>query len=77
MSCAEGMVADKEGAEKMCRRVERAKVAERLRNLELGGGSHENLSAICGAIYDSDWGWTRGACEALREKLVWLLGECG
>lgn len=53
----------------------RRDAAERLRKLELRGGSHENLSAIAGAIYESEWGWTCGACEGLRGRLLWLIGE--
>lgn len=62
----------------MCTQTEidaiRAKVSERLDALELSGGdSHSRLSAICGAVYESDWGWTAGACEALKSKLLMLL----
>lgn len=54
----------------------RRKVSERLDALELSGGdSHGRLSAICGAVYESDCGWTTGACEALRSKLLMLLAE--
>ena len=54
----------------------RAKVSERLDALELSGGdSHGRLSAICGAVYEPDCGWTTGACEALRSKLLMLLAE--
>ena len=57
-------------------RAMRAKVAERLDALELDGGdSHGRLSAICGAVYESDYGWTTGACESLRSKLLMLLAE--
>ena len=57
-------------------RAMRGKVAERLQALDLhGGDSHARLSAVCRAVYDSDWGWTAGACEALRSKLVMLMGE--
>lgn len=52
---------------------ERLEIVERLRSLELNEGSHENLSAICDVICHSDFGWTKGACEALRDKLVRLL----
>ena len=53
----------------------RRKAIKRLRKVELRGGSHENLSAIYGAIYESDWGWTQGACAGLVERLCLLLGE--
>ena len=53
----------------------RRKAIKRLRKVELNQGSHENLSAICDAVYKSDWGWTRGACEGLRMTLLWLLGD--
>lgn len=54
----------------------RAKVSERLDALELSGGdSHGRLSAICGAVYESGFGWTTGACESLRSKLLMLLAE--
>lgn len=52
----------------------RRKVSERLDALELDGeDSHGRLSAICGAVYESDFGWTAGACEALKSKLLMLL----
>ena len=54
----------------------RRKVAERLDALELSGGdSHGRLSAICGAVYESDFGWTAGACEALKSKLRLLFSQ--
>ena len=49
-------------------------VALRLMHLPLDGGSHENLSQIARAVYHSDFGWTQGACRALRDKLVELMG---
>ena len=49
-------------------------IAMRLRALPLDGGSHENLSQIARAVYHSDFGWTQGACAALRDKLIDLMG---
>lgn len=49
-------------------------VALRLKHLPLDEDSHGNLSQIARAIWHSDFGWTRGACEALRDELVRLLG---
>ncbi len=54
--------------------AEHRAVAMRLRALPLDGGSHENLSQIARAVYHSDFGWTRGACAALRDKLIDLMG---
>ena len=55
--------------------TERERIIERLRAVDLGGGSHESLSAIAKAIYEPVGGWTIGACEQLRQTLVRLLGE--
>lgn len=55
--------------------TERERIIERLRAVDLGGGSHESLSAIAKAIYEPVGGWTIGACERLRRMLVRLLGE--
>ena len=55
--------------------TERERIIERLRAVDLGGGSHESLSAIAKAIYEPAGGWTIGACEQLRQTLVRLLGE--
>jgi len=49
-------------------------VALRLKHLPLDEDSHGNLSQIARAVWHSDFGWTRGACEALRDELVRLLG---
>lgn len=49
-------------------------VALRLKHLPLDEDSNGNLSQIASAIWHSDFGWTRGACEALRDELVRLLG---
>ena len=55
--------------------TERERIIERLRAVDLGGGSHESLSAIAKAIYEPAGGWTIGACERLRQTLVRLLEE--
>ena len=49
-------------------------VALRLRGLRFDGGSHENLSRIARAVWHADFGWTQGACRALRDELVRLMG---
>jgi hypothetical protein len=54
--------------------AEHRAVAMRLRALPLDGGSHENLSQIARAVYHADWGWTKGACMSLRDKLIDLMG---
>lgn len=54
--------------------TERERIIERLRNVDLGGGSHESLSALAKAVYEPVGGWTIGACEQLRQTLVRLLG---
>ena len=54
--------------------AEHRAVAMRLRHLPLDGGSHENLSQIARAVYHADFGWTQGACAALRDELVRLMG---
>lgn len=54
--------------------AEHRAVAMQLRGLRFDGGSHENLSQIARAVYHSDWGWTQGACAALRDELVRLMG---
>ena len=53
------------------------KVIDNLKALTLDGGSHENLSAICDVLYggEPDFGWTKGACEWLRDALVGLLEQ--
>lgn len=54
--------------------AQRREVARRLRSADLvDGGSHENLDAICRAVYEPAYGWTRGACDSLRWRLAWLL----
>ena len=64
----------------MCNGMElasmRRKVFRRLESLDLhGGDSHSRLSARAAAVYEPDFGWTAGACEMLRTKLVMLMGE--
>ena len=55
-----------------------AKIQEtinQLKALALDGDSHENLSAICSALCGEKpyFGWTKGACERLRQNLIdWL-----
>ena len=48
-------------------------VTERLVKLDLAGGSYENLSAIASCLYQPAFGWTWGACEILRDKLIDIL----
>lgn len=46
-------------------------IIARLRSLDLSdGGSHSRLSAIASCFYQPTFGWTRGACETLRDKLI-------
>ena len=51
------------------------KTIERLKSLTLDGGSNENLSAICSALYHPEYGWTCGACERLRQILIGMLEQ--
>lgn len=55
--------------------LQRKIVAERLRKVDPSElhGSHEMLSAICKAVQEVT-GWTVGACELLRDRLIHLLG---
>lgn len=55
--------------------TEQEEIIGRLQALELREGGHEGLGAICMAIYKPFGGWTQGACEGLRKRLVRLLGE--
>ena len=58
--------------------TDRKEVAERLRAVELCGGSHESLSAIARAVLpDVRGGWTLGACERLRDELATLVDVGG
>lgn len=46
-------------------------IIARLRSLDLSdGGSHSRLSAIASCFYQPTFGWTRGACETLRDMLI-------
>lgn len=49
-------------------------VAKRLKEVKLGEGSHENLSDIASVIYEPKFGWTREACDYLRNQLMELIG---
>lgn len=55
---------------------ERKAVAARLQAVNPSElcGSHESLSAICKAVHEPMMGWTMGACESLRNRLIYLLG---
>ena len=48
------------------------KTIENLKALKLDDDSHENLSNLCSALYGRkpDFGWTKGACEWLRQALI-------
>lgn len=54
--------------------TERERIIERLRNVDLGGGSHESLSAICKAVLPHQDAWTLRRCADLRDRLVELIG---
>ena len=50
-------------------------VAQRLKSLQLPeSGSHDMLSRIAKTVYDPIGGWTREACNYLRDQLVDLIG---
>ena len=53
----------------------RAQVRERLMALELQGGSHAMLSAICACVRPVHHGWTAAECRALAEDLAAMLDE--
>lgn len=55
----------------------RAQVRERLRELELQGGSHAMLSTICACVRPMHHGWTAEECRALADDLAAMLGEDG
>lgn len=55
--------------------TQRQEIIERLNGLEMEGGSHEMLSAICKAVLPHSGAWTLRMCEDLRDRLVRLLGE--
>ena len=65
----------------MCRTTEldhaRRTVVERLAEVKMSNGesSSERLSKVCSAICEPTMGWTSGACESLRSKLMWLLDD--
>lgn len=56
--------------------IMRKGVVERLKvlNLDAYEDSHERLAAICRTVNNPNFGWTAGACEVLRELLIYLLG---
>lgn len=64
------------GANVMALDLQRTEVINRLNNLDFPNGkdSHENLSAIASCLLAPTNGWTAGACGALRDELVRLLG---
>ena len=55
----------------------RAQVREQLLALELRGGSHAMLSAVCACVRPVHHGWTAEECRALAEDLAAMLGEDG
>ena len=55
--------------------TQRQEIIERLNGLEMEGGSHEMLSAICKAVLPHSDAWTLRRCADLRDRLVRLLGE--
>lgn len=57
------------------RHYDRMQVVERLKELELRGGSHQMLSAICACVRPTHHGWTAEECRVLVADLVALLGE--
>ena len=55
----------------------RSEVVARLKELEFGAGSHENLSMLAHAIIPRTYGWNAATCEQVRDTLVDLLdGPC-
>lgn len=55
---------------------QRQEIIERLKALELEGGSHQMLSDICRAVAPgAKYGWTQGACDGLRLRLISFLSE--
>ena len=57
------------------RHYDRRQVRERLMALELRGGSHQMLSAVCACVRPMHHGWTAEECRALAEDLAAMLGE--
>lgn len=55
--------------------TQRQEIIERLNGLEMEGGSHAMLSAICKAVLPHSDAWTLRRCADLRDRLVRLLGE--
>ena len=55
--------------------TQRQEIIERLNGLEMEGGSHAMLSAICKAVLPHGDAWTLRRCWDLRDRLVRLLGE--
>lgn len=55
----------------------RSEVVARLKELEFGAGSHENLSMLAHAIIPRAYGWNAATCEQVRDELVALLVEDG
>ena len=51
----------------------RSEVVARLRELEFGAGSHENLSMLAHAITPRAYGWNAATCEQVRDELVEML----
>lgn len=56
--------------------IMRKGVVERLKTLNLDAyeDSTARLAAICRTVNNPNFGWTAGACEVLRERLIYLLG---
>ena len=57
--------------------TQRQEIIERLSGMELGGGGHEMLSAICKAVLPHNDAWTLRRCADLRDRLVRLLSVGG
>lgn len=60
--------------------AKRVEIVKRLDALDLSvyeGSSHGRLSVICEVVSEPNCGWTLGACEVLRERLIYLLGGDG
>ena len=57
--------------------TQRQEIIERLSGMELGGGGHEMLSAICKAVLPHNDAWTLRRCADLRDELVRLLSVGG
>lgn len=59
------------------RHYDKRQVRERLLALELRGGSHAMLSAVCACVRPMHHGWTAEECRALADDLAAMLGEDG